>query len=1270
MANFTPTPQQARAISDQDVDILVSASAGSGKTAVLVDRVIELLKTDPTLNIDQFLLVTFTKEAAKNMRDRIRQRLLNDSVNQHLKAQLARLPLANISTIHAFCEQIIKQYYYVIGLDPKYRLLTDAAEQNLLQEQVWQALEEEWLGQANQQFADLKAAFQTTASNVGEGLAEVVWQLDTVANAQAHPQAWLDQLLENYRCEAAMTTSPFYQTQLQPLVAAALADLAQKLTTLVDAVPPAGPFGKIQTILQADLTRVKDLQAALPTAGWDQLVHAFSQAKFDRWSTAGLKEAADKEAAAALKAQRDTLKDQFTKLGEQYFNVDEAVLLQRVGQARGLLAQLIAVTKEFRQRYQGLKAAQHLVDFSDLEHFAYQILTTETPAGRQAQAQLRHQFREIMVDEYQDTNALQDELVKQLHDPAQNHLFMVGDVKQSIYRFRQADPTLFLARYRRYAGEAAGNEAIDLAENFRSMNSVTDFVNVIFTQLMDETLGELAYDQAAQLKYAATRYEAAADPRPAPELLLYDASATETPDPAVEHYVERQVNDPAAGEVWLIGLRIRQMLDRHETIFDQTTGQMRPIEPRDIAILARTKQLNNQLVEQFARLEIPVVVHDVKNYFKATEVQTMLALLKVIDNPAQDIPLVAVLRSPLVGLTERELALIRLQAVDADYYSALVATQTALAKPDSRAKLAAQWAAWDLSQPSDQGPTPGNFDQFAGKVQRFQKQLTTFQQVAERQSLVALIWQIYQTTDYLDYVAAMPGGSQRQANLHALYQRANEYEQGGMRGLYRFIHFIERMQRRDDDLAQAPGEVVGNAVNVMTIHGSKGLQFPVVFLVNNGHHFNTMTQTAPLVVNPHVGVGMRFSVPVPDDPLTRYRYDLPQRAVVLRSLLYQERAEEMRLLYVALTRAEQRLIITAGTDHEPAQLVAKWQAAATATTQVLPAAVRLQAKSFLDWLGMTLVRTGLLTPATFASEAAWPQTVAVPAQLRCVAQVYTANQLEAALATLKDHRGQAVTTPAETPLTRAQQQFLAQTLQMQYPHLAATKTTAYQSVSALREVFASQDPDEARMGHLSFNQQTVQEEGRYLQGDFGQPSFLAQGPQKPTATAIGTATHLVLAQLALTTGVVTPEQVTSKIDELVANGLIDSPQLGAAIDVAGIVAFYQTPLGQQILAHPRQVRREQPFSMLLNGSDLFTNLQADDGELLIHGIIDGYLTTPAGIELFDYKTDEIDAGDPTPVIERYRGQLNLYAAALHQMTGQPVLHQYLYLVRIGELVEV
>lgn len=1275
MSKFKPTPAQERAINDRQKNILVSASAGSGKTAVLVDRVIKLLKENRDLNIDEMLLVTFTKEAARNMRERIRQRLIKDP-DQHMKAQINRLALANISTIHSFCEQLIKRYYYVIGLDPQYRLVTDQTEQSLLKEQVWNDLQEAYF-QADYQKADpsqwwfsqLAENFADPKSNVGEGLQDVVEKLSQEAGAQPDPASWLDSLVINYQIDTKeITKSAFYQKQVLPVVNRELTQIIadyQELTTRA----LEGDFTDVADLLVEDRQYLTQLQDALKQATWDEIRERISSKHLGKLKRHTFKDAPERKEfyTDLTKNGRNVLKKRLDDLQKKYFEYDNQKLMHLTKSAKQVVENLILVTKKYREQYQQAKLDRHLLDFNDLEHYAFQILTSKSPEGKQVLAELQQNYREILVDEYQDTNQLQDQLLSSLYNSTYNHLFMVGDVKQSIYRFRQADPTLFLDKYHQYQKPTAKDETIILAENFRSARNITDFTNLIFTQIMDRQVGEMDYDEKAQLKFSAPQYQNISTV--SPEVMIYDANANNDQIPSQEDNYQRFIklpegSDKYVGEVWMIGLRIRQMLDYQEKIYDTNLGRMRPITPGDIVILERTKSPNNRIIDEFSRLNIPVVVQDVQNYFKATEVRTMVSLLKVIDNPYQDIPLVAVLRSPIVGLTEPEMALLRIKNRQGNFYEAI---QTFLESQDD--------------QTTEYGV---NTKKLHVKLSKFMANLNEFKVTAQQESLVDVIWQIYETTGYLDYVGGMPGGSQRQANLHALYERARSYEKSSFKGLYQFIHFIEKMQQRDQDLGEAPVKLVSDAVNVMTIHGSKGLQFPVVFVIDLNHHFNSADTKDNVVVEPHHGVGIRYVGNLHADNQTNVgapihiTYDLPQRTVISDAVTKANRAEEMRLLYVALTRAEQRLILTGSVNEKNHQnsLVAvgkRWGKALQGDKQVLGSQLRLDAKSMLDWIGMSLIRTAQFPFKLFNLESRQANFTDNLSHADYSLSVWTANDVENGLKALQQqNKESSIQDEGSSPLTRDEKQFIHNVLTLDYPYQAATRTTAYQSVSAVRDIFINQDPDDVEMGRLTFNKSEIKDEGQYIKGTFNRPQFVKKEQEKARPTDIGTATHLVFQMLNLNKGHVDITQVQRTIAKLGKQKLIANDQIAKHIDVQGIVEFYQTPLGQQILQDPQSLVREKPFSMLIDGHQLFKQLDKDDGQILIHGIIDGYLETAQGLELFDYKTDYIKSAEDKSrideIVNQYQGQVNLYATALQQMTGKKVNNRYLYLVRIGQLV--
>ena len=907
---------------------------------------------------------------------------------------------------------------------------------------------------------------------------------------------------------------------------------------------------------------------------------------------------------------------------------------------------------------------RHVLEFSDLEHYAYQILTppADQPDWVTLVNELREHYQEIMIDEYQDTNPLQEKILMQLASPDQQNLFMVGDVKQSIYRFREADPTLFLAKYENYR-KGKGGESIVLAENFRSMQNVTGFTNVLFEQLMDRQVGEIDYDKDAHLKYAATYYDENPDNQVTPaEVLLYDANA----NPKLP-----QEDDKLTGELRMVAMRIKQMVTNKELIYDKKTQQMRPVKYGDIVLLERTKNINNTLMEQFNELEVPLTVHDVESYFQATEVRVMMALLKIIDNPKQDIPLVAVLRSPIVGLSNKELAFIRLQNRRADFYTALTTCQS-------------NFESHHLQQSS--ALNSDQLTRLQQKLTTFIEQLTEFRQVAQQQTLVNLIWHIYQETGYLDYVGAMPGGQQRQANLHALYERAHTYEQSSFKGLYQFTRFIEKMQEHDQDLGVAPTQLDTNTVNVMTIHGSKGLQFPVVFLINTNHHFNNAAVRENAVVDPNSGVGIK----VMDQQ--RLVYDTPQRQIILNNIQQGERAEDLRVLYVALTRAEQRLIITASFNEtrRGQKLVEAWngwQKAFQSNQQLIGSQLRISVKSFMDWIGLALARYSKQFNAAKLSISGDDITdkgiiledsplntgkgfTGMATEPFFVAQTFTATDVEQQLEKLTKPINVADEVGSQS-LKSPSAKEIDQVLAFRYPHEVATKTTAYQSVTDVKRVF--EDPDNREMGQWDYEQQRkVKNRGLYLRNDFATPQFIQQGDQSPAATEVGTATHLVFQKLPLNDKEITVKQVQKEIQQLVKEHLINSA-VAPFINMEGIAAFFQTDPGRQIIANGQNYHREEPFAMIMNGHELFKEVQArDDERILVHGIIDGYLETPKGITLVDYKTDHINPQyrefELAKITGRYRGQLELYRQALNIMKPIPVVQMGLYLVELGEFI--
>lgn len=1232
MTKTNYTPQQQQAISERHHNILVSASAGSGKTSVLVERVIQEILEG--VDVDQLLIVTFTDAAAKGMRDRIakalRQQIKNPAVNEttkkRLKRQINLLGVANISTLHAFCLSLIKRYYYLIDLDPQFRLLTDQAEQLLLRDEVFQDTAEQFYALNDPAFEQLVQNFSNDRGD--QGLVDIVNDLDRFATATPDPQQWMQTLANHYEVgNHAITEFPIFTDELQPMLVSVIQQVENDLQTAID-LAVGDKFQKVVGVLKDELAQAQQLMTTVQTGVFDTIREQLLALNFARMT--GPRDEELKPIYTNIKALRDSSKASLQDL-QNYFSLPEQQTLTVMAEAQAVIQELVTFTSAYQEAYQAEKRRRHVLDFSDLEHFALAILNNQSEDGQAVLAHLQQQYREVMVDEYQDTNQLQESILQKIVQLDPGNMFMVGDVKQSIYQFRQADPRLFLHKYQTYRqAQNTDGQAIILAENFRSMKNVTAFTNLIFEQLMDKKVGEMAYDEAAHLQYGATDYPSE-DNFPA-EILLYEG---QTDDDLDAENLTFDVADKNAGEVQMVGQRILQMVQNQELIYDRQTGEHRPVEYGDITILAPTRNNNNLIVDQFGRLNIPVTVSDAQNYFQATEVRIMMALLKVIDNPYQDIPLVAVLRSPMVGLDENQLAYLRIQDKTDDYYQALKQFQT--------------------SPQLAEGDTFGQT--VFSKIDHFLQQLKAFQTLATQNQLVNLIWTIYEETGFLDYVGGMPGGQQRQANLHALYQRAYDYEQSSFKGLFQFVRFIEQMQQQDQDLGQAPIQQDNNTVSVMTIHGSKGLEFPVVFLMNATHAFNLTQLRQDYLLDAHDGLGITY--------LNRDRIKIPTlpKQVLINTVDQKIKAEQMRLLYVALTRAEQRLIIT-GAYPDRQRAIAKWEKAFQSEHLTLPDQVRLTTNNFMDWIGMSLIRhhqfeqtdlsDGVYSTVLQGDETKFDMSWVTPEDLagNQAAQDETVMNTKEILTANTDEL------PANV------KQAIQQILTFNYQHVAATKTTAYQSVSEIKRLF--EDPDNTQLGQLTFAPDAKQT-GRYLNQEFAQPQFL-QEEVALSPTAIGTATHLVLQMIDVTTQP-DVQQINQTIARLAAAKLI-SPAIAERINVEDVLAFFETTLGQSILANPTQWHREVPFSMLLNGNQLFKEIETDQEKVLIHGIIDGYLETGQEIQLVDYKTDRITAqNDVNQVISKYRGQVNLYTQALQKMTNHKVGHKYLYLMAIKRLVE-
>lgn len=1208
-SNETFTDTQWQAIYDAGDNLLVSASAGSGKTTVLVRRVIEKLKSGS--NIDELLIVTFTEAAAKEMKERI-QDALQSAVNTesdaqkraHFTRQLQLLPTANISTLHAFCLSIIRRFYYLIDLDPVFRMLTDETETLLLKEEVWTDLRDRKYEENDPAFFQLTENF--AGDRTDEGLGELIFALYEFARANPDPVSWLNQLVANYQKTETLTENHLYQTQVKPVVLDDLETVIELLQAALTNAQADLPLEKAVVLLEQEMAQAQRLREYFEKDELDTAYQQLESLVFDRYPA--FRKADEKERSQEIKPFRDNAKALLEQL-ENYFPYPPEKMLELLAKSAPIVAEMASVTQQFLADFEERKLARGVLDFNDLEHFALKILQKKDN-GNEASSYYRQKFEEVLVDEYQDVNRLQEAILYWVRNPEPNsgNLFMVGDVKQSIYSFRLADPTLFIEKYMAFA-ENEGGRRIVLAENFRSRHQVLDFTNFVFQQLMDEKVGQIPYDDSAQLVagFPAFPESTAFDT----ELLLYEKESEET---------SPLIDDKTEGELYITALKIQELITSKFEIYDKKLKTNRPITYRDIVLLTPTKKNNLTILDIFKRFAIPLEVNDAQNYFQATEIQTIIALLQIIDNPYQDIPLVAVLRSPIVGLLEDDLADIRLVDKNAVYYDALL--------------LYAQ------------EKTP-----LAEKIRQFLAMLEKWREMARRETLPTLLWEIYETTAYLDYVAGLPSGQQRYANLIALIHRAQSYERSSFRGLYQFIRFIEKMQEKDKDLAEPLAIPAEDAVRVMTVHASKGLEFPVVFLLDTAKNFNYQDFQKKYILAEQLGAGIQYV-----DTDEGIKYDTLPFQAIKQVRLQKALSEEMRKLYVALTRAEQKLYLVGSYKNQSSAFKA-WQSALSQETMVLSPALRMSSRiSFMDWIGMTLIRHPDMESYF---EEAKDRKRTINSNVHFSLHWWNQAQIQQRLAEIKEPEvKELILETVQKDLTAD----LKRRLAFRYEYPKASETTSYQSVTELKRLY--NDPDEQTINRIEWHssaEKALHQRGRYVQESLAKPRFVEE--TAASSVAVGTATHTVLQMLSLDT-MPTQSSVEQFITELLQRRIL-SEEIAKTIDISSIIWFFSTELGRLLIDNHSHVKREQPFSMLKAAKDVFADFTEPDADLLVHGIIDGYLELEDSIILYDFKTDAI-FGDEEEMVQkiknRYYGQIHLYAQALEQALKKPVAKAYLVLL--------
>ena len=1172
------TPQQQNAIDIQGKSLLVAAAAGSGKTAVLVERIIQMISRDADpVDLDQLLVVTFTSAAASEMKERIgaaiQKKLQENPASEHLYRQSLLLQKAQITTLHSFCLELVRQNFFRLGLDPQLKIADETENQLLLAEALDEVLEASYSD--TEQLETFTALTDQYGGREDEQLRDVLLRLYHMAQSMAQPRLWLAQLTD--------TTGVDWLGLAAQDVTRQLTAVRQSLVKAIRLADGNDGLAAYRSHMEQEYNWSCQLLEALEQ-GWDTLARRLEENGFTRLP-ATRKGTFDADTKEQVTAYRDAAKKQLEDVRKAYFSRPRETLLEELAAQAPTRQLLCRLVLELMDRFQQKKAEKGLMDFHDMEHYCFALLYDtegQTLVPTDLARSLKQQYHEVMVDEYQDINDLQEAILQAVS--RQDNLFMVGDIKQSIYGFRMANPRLFAGKYAAFPpGGDAVCQRLDLNRNFRCRQSVVEGVNQVFARLMDGRDGELLYDDAAALVYGAGYPPLPEDQDAACQqlhLLVLTAPQEDT-----EADGQEQPLSAMEEEGLLLCRQIQQLMAQKAQVYDKHLQQYRDITWRDMVVLLRSPKAAGTVYARILKeAGIPAAVDTGDGYFSAWEIQVVLSVLHIIDNPLQDLPLVAVLKAPFAAFTEEELARLRMLAPKGYFYQCLEQAAAATdpqTVPEALQKRAAE----------------------------FLRQLQHWRRLARQLSLSDLIWQIYKETGFYEYTGALRDGLQRQANLRALHQRARAYEQTSFQGVFLFLRFLEQLQQNQADLE--PARILSdseNVVRIMSIHKSKGLEFPVVFVGGLGRRFNMRDTRQEFLLDKDCGLAF----PVVDGQL-EIRYPTIAQQVIRQKKRQEALEEEKRVLYVAMTRARERLYLI-GSCAEPEK-----------RRNIDPQ----QAGCYLDWL----LSMELAAPL-------W-QVQLIPAgtTMCSTAQPDLARPLRDALL-------------AGTPLAadQALQQQLDAQLSWQYPRPEYSTVKAHASVTELKQKVQTGQPDaDAQFSFDSRPEAVIAREGL-------------------TSAERGTLLHLILSRVDLTRPI-DLQTVTRLVTELEEKKFIAAGS-AEGISLEGIVKFFHGPLGERFLAAPADRRyREMPFLVALDCHALDPALPAGEKSILVQGIIDCLWQEDDGQwVLVDYKSDRIGPGQTHLILERYGGQIRLYRYAVEQILGQPVKESWFYLVTSGMMI--
>ena len=1233
------TTEQQQVIDLRNRNILVSAAAGSGKTAVLVERIVKIItdKNHP-VDIDHLLIVTFTNAAAAEMRERIgnaiEKALDEQPGNEHLLRQLTLIHNAQITTIDSFCLYVVRNHFHEIDLEPNFRI-GDEGELKLLREDVLGRVLEQNYEEPSEAFSDFVEGYASGRTDAA--LNEMILQLYEFSRSYPWPEKWLDSFVGAYRIE---TREELDRAEwLAPLtenICFVLKDCEQLLKQALAITQQDDGPDMYEKAVQSDLEKYEGLSRL---TSFCELSGALSDIKYDRLASSRGFEG-DPDKLELVKSLREQAKDVVKKLCRQYFFCSPEMMIEQLERTEPMLEEVVRLTKQFADEFAAAKRWKNLVDFHDVEHFALQILVDEeTEKAKKTAEEFRDTFEEIMIDEYQDSNEVQETLLRSIsrEERGENNIFMVGDVKQSIYRFRLARPELFMKKYDSYSLEESTTQRIDLHKNFRSREEVLTCTNDIFYKIMARSLGNVEYDAEAAL-YLGASYPVSADF--IPEILLADSN-----DELLE---DTELSDKKTLEAKIVAEEIRHLM-KTQPVTDKATGELRAARYSDIVILLRSLSgWADSLVEVLNGNGIPAHTVSSTGYFSTVEVQTVLSMLRLLDNPRQDIPMAAVLRSPMAGLTDEELAVLRLEDGSVPFHEAVLELAEGLYEEDGQKEISDSEADRKQGRNADE-KTENHIEITAHrKLLKFYKKYKQLRQLVPDTPIHELIEIILRETGYGHYVAAMPAGNRRTANLNMLLEKAAAYEKTSYKGLFHFVRYIDELQKYDVDFGEA--DMVGeneDVVRIMSIHKSKGLEFPIVIVSGMGKNFNKQDTRSKMVLHPELGIGLDYM-----DGKKRIKSPTIAKKAIAKQIDLENLGEELRVLYVALTRAKEKLILIGTLKDAPEKLEFYRQQAnlSKAADRPLSYLTREGASGYLDWI----------LPAVLSYGDKYPVRIVEAAELVLDEVENQLEQNEDLTERIKEIEA------ADTQLVGQ----LKQRFSQRYPYQVDVLRKNKYSVSELK--------------HRAMREKFEAEQEETI------PAFLEE-PVTPTIPLFiqrqgsveqetpnrgalrGTAVHRVMECYDFASEKSVHEQMEAmeKEEKIIAD-------MRALVKEQIVADFVSSETGRRMALAQRggALYREKPFVMGFTEEELENygfgvgsntdsceniyektdsdqekeeqqKVRHEEDLTLIQGIIDVFWIEKDGIVLLDYKTDRVQQAKE--LIDRYETQLKLYADALERV---------------------